>query len=35
MLLDETAVDFKLLLTQNQYFVSKVREAYDLLVQSK
>lgn len=35
MLLDESAVDFKLLLTQNQYFVSKAREAYDLLVQSK
>lgn len=35
MLLDESAVDFKLLLSQNQYFVSKAREAYDLLVQSK
>lgn len=35
MLLDESAVDFKLLLSQNQYFVSKAREAYELLVQSK
>ena len=35
MLLDESAVDFKLLLTQNQYFQAKAREAYELLVQSK
>ena len=34
MLLDESAVDFKLLLTQNQYFQAKAREAYELLVQS-
>lgn len=35
MLLDESAVDFKLLLTNNQYFQSKAREAFELLVQSK
>ena len=35
MLLDESAVDFKLLLTQNAYFQAKAREAYELLVQSK
>jgi hypothetical protein len=35
MLLDESAVDYKLLLTTNNYFQSKAREAYDLLVQSK
>lgn len=35
MLLDETAVDFKLLLTQNQYFQAKAREAYELLIQTK
>lgn len=35
MLLDESAVDFKLLLTENQYFQAKAREAYELLVQSK
>jgi hypothetical protein len=32
MLLDETAVDYKLLLTQNQYFQGKAREAYELLI---
>ncbi len=35
MLLDESAVDYKLLLTTNNYFRSKAQEAYDLLVQSK
>jgi len=35
MLLDETAVDYKLLLTQNQYFQAKAREAYELLIQTK
>lgn len=35
MLLDESAVDFKLLLTNPQYFTSKVHEAHDLLVQSQ
>ena len=35
MLLDESAVEFKLLLTQNQYFQAKAHEAYELLVQSK
>lgn len=35
MLLDESAVDYKLLLTTSNYFQSKAREAYDLLVQSK
>lgn len=35
MLLDETAVDYKLLLTQNQYFQGKAREAYELLIQTK
>lgn len=35
MLLDESAVDFKILLTQNDYFQSKAQEAYALLVQSR
>jgi hypothetical protein len=35
MLLDESAVDFKRLLTHNQYFQSKVREAYEVLIQTK
>lgn len=35
MLLDESAVDFKLLLSNNNYFQGKAREAYELLVQSK
>jgi len=35
MLLDESAVEFKLLLTQNQYFQAKAHEAYELLLQSK
>jgi len=35
MLLDETAVDFKLLLTNEQYFTGKVNEAHQLLIQSQ
>lgn len=35
MLLDESAVEFKALLTQNQYFQAKAHEAYELLLQSK
>jgi hypothetical protein len=31
MLLDETAVDFKSLLTDNHYFTSKAHEAYGIL----
>jgi hypothetical protein len=35
MLLDEQAVDFKQLLTHNQYFQAKAREAYEVLIQTK
>lgn len=35
MLLDESAVDFKNLLSDNAYFVGKAREAYALLMHSK
>jgi hypothetical protein len=35
MLLDETAVDYKSLLTDNHYFTSKAHEAYTILLQSK
>ena len=35
MLLDESAVEFKALLTQSQYFQAKAHEAYELLLQSK
>jgi hypothetical protein len=35
MLLDESAVEFKALLTQGQYFQAKAHEAYELLLQSK
>ena len=35
MLLDESVVDFKQLLTNGQYFNSKVAEAHALLMQSK
>jgi len=35
MLLDEQAVNFKQLLTDNSYFSGKVNEAYSLLVSSK
>lgn len=35
MLLNETAVDYKLLLTENQYFNAKAREAYELLFHQK
>lgn len=34
MLLDESAVDFKQLLSDSKYFSGKVNEAYGLLVQS-
>jgi hypothetical protein len=34
MLLDENAVNFKQLLSDNEYFRSKVNEAYTLLVNS-
>lgn len=34
MLLDENAVSFKQLLSDNEYFRSKVNEAYTLLVNS-
>ena len=34
MLLDETAVDFKQLLTDTEYFKGKVNEAYTLLINS-
>lgn len=34
MLLDENAVDYRLLLTDNEYFRSKVNEAYTLLMHS-
>ena len=35
MLLDESVVDFKSLLTNSQYFNSKVAEAHNLLIQSR
>jgi len=35
MLLDENAVNFKSLLTDNAYFQSKIQEAYQLLVSSQ
>ena len=35
MLLDENAVNFKSLLTDNSYFQSKIQEAYQLLVSSQ
>lgn len=35
MLLDESAVDFKNLLSDNNYFVAKAKEAYALLMHSK
>lgn len=35
MLLDESAVEFKALLTQSAYFQAKAHEAYELLLQSK
>jgi len=34
MLLDENAVNFKLLLSDNEYFRGKVNEAYTLLMNS-
>jgi hypothetical protein len=34
MLLDENAVNFKQLLTDNEYFIGKVNEAYTLLMNS-
>jgi len=34
MLLDENAVNFKQLLTDNEYFRGKVNEAYNLLMDS-
>lgn len=34
MLLDENAVNFKQLLTDNEYFRGKVNEAYVLLMES-
>lgn len=35
MLLDESAVDFKNLLSDNNYFNAKAKEAYALLIHSK
>jgi len=35
MLLDESAVDFKQLLNDNNYFVAKAKEAFALLMHSK